>query len=182
MRRIISFMSKKMSKTLLIVDDDQDMLNLLSEQLKKCADKILTAPNGAVALELIEKNSVDAILTDINMPVMTGLQLLYEIRLKGMKTPVVVLTGYAAKENIALALRLGAKDFLEKPVKREVLFKVVNQILDLGVLIRKTEAEIERMCSKLEMTSEKLAYYKEMKLNILLLRRAQSIFRKGDRT
>lgn len=128
---------------LLIVDDEEDLRDVLAHQLKALGAEIETAENGRVALEKVKSNQYDAILSDISMPEMNGLELLSRIREAGIDTPFVFITGYGDKVKAVEALRLGAFDFLEKPWEPERLRSAVRSALDYGSKLRGLAADLE---------------------------------------
>jgi DNA-binding NtrC family response regulator len=125
--------------TLLIVDDEAFLREVLSARLKNFGAKILTAENGQSALDILKSQPVDAVLTDIDMPVMNGLELLARMRELGLMTPVVILTGVGDQANTLTALRLGATDLLDKPFDSEEILEVMSKALKIGVAARALE-------------------------------------------
>jgi YesN/AraC family two-component response regulator len=142
--------------TLLIVDDEAFLLQVLKARLKQFGANILTAENGKVALDLLSQNKVDAVLTDIDMPVMDGLALLARMRELGMMTPVVVLTGVGDQAHTLTALRLGATDLLDKPFDSQVILEVVGKALRIGVATRQLE-----QASESGVSSDQIRKWKE---------------------
>jgi YesN/AraC family two-component response regulator len=128
--------------TLLIVDDEPFLLEMLAARLKIFGANILTAENGQAALEIVKTGAVDAVLTDIDMPVMNGLELLTEMRELGYLTPVVILTGVNDEAATLTALRLGATDFLDKPFDSKVIHEVMSKALNIGIATRSMETKI----------------------------------------
>lgn len=107
---------------ILVVDDEPDMSTLISQQYENAIvgfEVAFTfASNGQMALELIERDSdFDLILTDINMPVMDGLELLTNINKRWPLIKVVVISAYDDMKNIRKAMNLGAFDFITKPIE-----------------------------------------------------------------
>lgn len=125
------------SKRRLLIADDEPLLLEASEEIANSLGNIevITAKNGEEALNKFMSERFDAVLSDITMPKMTGLQFLSDIRNKGYDTPFIILTGYGDKKNMAEALRLGATDFMEKPFDDENLSLILSNALDLGVAI-----------------------------------------------
>lgn len=143
---------------LLIVDDEPEILELLeavAEERKVLIEgealeiRVTKAKNGREALDLIQKNWFDAILSDIKMPKMDGLELLANIRGLGKEVPLVFLTAFGEKEHAVRALRLGCYDFLDKPINLDRLRDVIHRSLELGFRGRVVEQEIEVRLSKL---------------------------------
>jgi YesN/AraC family two-component response regulator len=118
---------------LLIVDDEPDIREILRESLASHIDMIFEAANGEEALEKLKTVSVHAILSDVNMPKMSGLELLKQLRAQGDSTPFIVLTGFGDKKMVIDALRLGAFDFLDKPWTETDIIDVVERAIQLGL-------------------------------------------------
>ncbi len=148
---------------LLIVDDEPEILQTLVEILQPLCSEIKTASNGSEALEIFKSNEVDAVLTDIKMPKMTGLQFLAEIRSQFYHTPVVILTGHGDKENMLEALRLDATDLLEKPFSIEIVKETMSKALQLGRALREREIEIDKFLDDSNLPADQLARVKKMK-------------------
>src|SRR5918999_523550 len=105
----------------LIVDDDPALLQALPEtlRLRMGGVTVETADSAAAALQRIVEREFDAIVTDIKMPGMDGLQLLAEIRSRSPDTPTLIITGHGENELAVRALRGGASDFIQKPIDRD---------------------------------------------------------------
>src|SRR3989454_12577071 len=105
----------------LIVDDDAALLQALPEALRLRMDGVTvdTADSAAAALDRMAARDYDAIITDIKMPGMDGLELLTEIRTHRPDTPTLMITGHAEHDLVVRALRGGAYDFIRKPIDRD---------------------------------------------------------------
>ncbi len=160
------------SKTgqLLLVDDELVLLEILRAMLEDLAVTIDTAANGAMALEMMEVTRYDAIISDISMPIMTGLQLLAEMRAREIDIPLIVLTSYSDKSNILQAFRLGAIDFLEKPFDPNTLRKLTRSALDLGISIRNCKAVMSQIYSDAHLTVEAKHSLKDVKVEARMVR------------
>jgi two-component system chemotaxis response regulator CheY len=116
--------------TVLNVDDSMTMRKIVTLALKGQGHTVLEAENGRLALDLLPSQKVDAIILDINMPVMSGIDFLKEVR----KTPnlaaipVVVLTTQGEDDLKNQALALGAKAFMVKPFQKDELVAILNKI------------------------------------------------------
>src|SRR5262245_51223514 len=110
-----------MKPRILIVDDDPGTLQSLARAFALEGYTALTAASAARALERLETESVDAILSDVVMPEMDGLALLQRLRERAPDVPVVLMSGQATIDTAIQATRLGALDFVEKPVGLERL-------------------------------------------------------------
>jgi len=148
---------------LLIVEDEPVLRQVLLEILSPLADEIRTAEDGQVGLAAVKSGEVDAIIADISMPVMNGLQFLAEVRSLALQTPFVILTAYGDKENIVEALRLNAVDFIEKPCKPEEVRNVIAKALNYGLALRELEEQINELYKNSTLPPEKIAHIKKIK-------------------
>src|SRR5467141_4482928 len=144
----------------LIVDDDPALLQALPEalQMRMTGLTVDTAQSGAVALDQITARDYDAIVTDIKIPGMDGLELLAEIRTQRPDTPTLMITGYGEHDLVVQALRGGAFDFIQKPIdrdyfvaslvratqKRELSRRAKEQQVALELHLNELEAIVER--------------------------------------
>lgn len=115
----------------LLVDDEYWMCKTLNKIIEEDAASFVvveTAKNGAEALEILERSSVDLVMTDIKMPFMDGIQLMEQMRNKQMDQPVIIITGFEEFQYARQALRLGAFDYLSKPVKKQDVMKVLESV------------------------------------------------------
>ncbi len=113
----------------LAIDDSATMRNLVKIALEAEGFSVDTAENGKQALELTQRNTYDVIISDINMPVMDGLQFLKEFRATNRTTPVLMLTTETEVTKKEEAKRLGATGWIVKPFKPEDLVKVVKRVV-----------------------------------------------------
>ncbi len=118
-----------MKAHLLIVDDDANTLASLSRAFRLAGHEATVCDNPERALEMAQTGSFDLIFSDVVMPVMDGLTLLERIRAAGVTTPVVMMSGQAHIEMAVKATRLGALDFLEKPISTDKLLLTVQNSL-----------------------------------------------------
>ena len=121
-----------LSKTLLIVDDEADFANGLARLAAADFSGLtaLTAYSGVEALDILEASPVEAMILDLNMPGMHGLEVIAEARKKSPTTSIVVLTAYGTVEIAVQAIKQGAWDFLTKPVRREELLRTLTKALE----------------------------------------------------
>ena len=118
----------------LIVDDDPGTLSSLSRAFALEGYTALGAPSASQALERLAGEGVDAVLCDVVMPGMDGLEFLAELRRRAPDVPVVLMSGQASVETAVKATRLGALDFVEKPVGLDRLFLTLRNALRLDRL------------------------------------------------
>ena len=114
--------------TILVVDDNKEIVYSISELLKYEGFEVVKAYDGMQALEAMEKHSVDLILLDVMMPGMDGFQVLQKIREKN-NVPVLMLTAKSDEEDKVSGLRLGADDYLTKPFGINELMARVNSLI-----------------------------------------------------
>jgi len=116
---------------LLIVDDDASTLGSLSRAFRLAGHEATVCDNSARALELIKTQRFDLVLSDVVMPGRDGLALLEDLKAQGASVPVVMISGQANIEMAVRATRLGAVDFLEKPLSTEKLLLTIENVLRL---------------------------------------------------
>jgi DNA-binding NtrC family response regulator len=143
----------------LIVDDDPALLQALPEALRiRIAGLTVdTADSGAAALEQITARDYDAIVTDIKMPGMDGLELLAEIRTHRPDTPILMITGYGELDLVVQALRAGAYDFIRKPIDRHWFVAALRRAMEARELSRRVKGQqlgLERHLNELETIVE----------------------------
>ena len=119
---------------LLIVDDDHNTLASLARAFRLAGHEATVADSAARALELVRTERFDLIFSDVVMPEKDGITLLSEIRELGVLTPVVMISGQATLDMAVRATKLGALDFLEKPLSTEKLLLTVDNALKLARL------------------------------------------------
>lgn len=122
-----------MSK-LLLVDDDANTLASLSRAFRLAGHEAVVCDNADRALELARSQRFDMILSDVVMPGKDGIQLLEELKSAGVTTPVVMISGQANVEIAVRATRLGAVDFLEKPLSTDKLLLTLENVVKLARL------------------------------------------------
>ncbi len=119
---------------LLLVDDDPNTLASLSRAFRLAGHEATVCDNAARAVELLRTESFDVILSDVVMPGRSGLELLDDLKKAGVKTPIVLVSGQANIEMAVKATKLGALDFLEKPLSTDKLLVTVENALRLSRL------------------------------------------------
>jgi two-component system nitrogen regulation response regulator NtrX len=130
---------------LLIVDDEPNTLATLARAFRLEGHDAVVCDNAAKALELAANQPFDLILSDVVMPGKNGLALLEELKAHGVSTPVVMMSGQAHIEMAVRATRLGALDFLEKPISSDKLLLTVENALKLGRLERQNRDLEQRL-------------------------------------
>ncbi len=128
-------MQKKIEKLksmkLLFVEDEEDLIKILRETLIKLDVNFLIARNGKEALASLDKNSnISVIITDINMPIMNGLSMIEELKKRGNKIPIVIMSAHTEPDYINKAKELGIKKYLLKPFD---FIKFIDLITSLDI-------------------------------------------------
>jgi DNA-binding NtrC family response regulator len=115
---------------LLIIDDEQSQRELLSGYLKKKGFNVYTADSGSVGIKIVNENSVDIIFSDYKMPKMTGLEVLEKVLKINPEISFVIITAYGTVENAVNAMRVGAYDYISKPVDLDELDLLIERIIE----------------------------------------------------
>lgn len=120
-----------MTKTVLIVDDEKDIRDLLAYNLSKEGFAVLTASDGNEALKMIKDHPVGLVVLDIMMPGLDGYEVCKQIRANEEKAnlPILFLTAKSAELDQVLGLELGADDYIQKPVSPRILVARVKSVL-----------------------------------------------------
>ena len=124
--------------SILIIDDDQSILNALGKYFERLGHVVFRAESGKEGIALHEQMRPDVTVLDIVMPEMSGLEVLEVLR--GRDAMVVMLTGYGEVEMAVKAMRLGAENFLTKPVDMNHLMAVIEKAAEKKTLRRETVA------------------------------------------
>ncbi|RUG17989.1 response regulator [Pseudomonas aeruginosa] len=150
----------KVSATLLIIDDDEVVRESLAAYLEDSNFKVLQALNGLQGLQIFESEQPDLVICGLRMPQIDGLELIRRIRQTASETPIIVLSGAGVMSDAVEALRLGAADYLIKPLEDlAVLEHSVRRALDRAYL----RVENQRYRDKLEAANREL----QASLNLL---------------
>ena len=154
-----------MGQTVLVVDDEQNIVNIFAFNLKKEGYEVLTAGDGEEAVEIVEKHQPDLILLDIMMPKMDGYEACRKIREK-YNIPIIMLTARAEELDKVLGLEMGADDYVTKPFGTRELIARVKANLRRSVV--KNEPAVEKgnvlKFGKLEIDLDKFEARKDGKV------------------
>ncbi|OIO72615.1 MAG: hypothetical protein AUJ85_09925 [Elusimicrobia bacterium CG1_02_37_114] len=118
-------MADKKKSQILVVDDEPDVVLILSEFLRKEGFKVYTAHNGQQAIDKIKEFPIDLVLLDLAMPQMDGIQVLKELKKINPRIEVMIITAYRDAEKVVESFRLGAFDCLFKPFNLKYLRKSI---------------------------------------------------------
>ncbi len=115
---------------ILVIDDEVAQRDILTGYLKKKGYKIFSASSGKEGIETARTNSVDIILSDFKMPDLTGLDVLEQVKKLNPEISFVIVTAYGTVENAVKAMRLGAFDYISKPVDLDELDLMIERIIE----------------------------------------------------
>lgn len=117
------------SKRILVVDDQESMRSMLSDLLDMMGHLTFTASGGPEALEKLREQSIDLVITDLNMPEMDGMELTKRIKSASPRLPVIVITGYGTFHTERQVLASGADGYIPKPCTIHRVQETVNAAL-----------------------------------------------------
>ncbi len=140
-------MKKKLHAKVLLVDDEEDFIKTLSQRLEMRGINVSTATNGEDAVNLAQEQSFDAIVIDLAMPGMDGLATLTLIKKNNPDAEIIMLSGQGTVKAAAEAMKLGAGDFLEKPVDMRELLEKIEELKEkrIVVLEKRSIEEIDQI-------------------------------------
>ena len=118
---------------ILVIDDEESNLLAMDKILSAEAYSVVCAKQAAIAISLVRKQHFDLVLTDLRMPGVGGMEFLRSLRKTHPQLPVVMLTAYGTVSDAVEAMKLGALDFVSKPIRRETLLKCVQDCLQKSV-------------------------------------------------
>ena len=119
-----------MSVRVLIVDDNEVFRRPLQRTLEAAGYEVVAAPSGEDALDVLDRSTVDLVLTDRRLPGMDGVHLTKRIKARHPALPIVVMTAYGTVESAVEARRYGADDYLEKPFETPDLLLALQRALE----------------------------------------------------
>ena len=127
------------AKRVLVVDDERNLCDVLSMLLTDDGYEVATAANGREALECMEREPPDLVISDLKMPEVDGLELLTALKGSGRGIPLVMITAYGSIETAVEVMKRGAADFITKPFNKDVIRHVVHNVLKTEDLKRENE-------------------------------------------
>ncbi len=133
--------------TVLVVDDEPSNLTSLEKTFVREGMRVLTADGARAALELVRKHRVQVVLTDLMMPGVNGVELLRALKEISPETEIVLMTAYGTVETAVQAMRDGAYDFVEKPLKRMTIVKSVRKAAERQRLVAENRSLREELRS-----------------------------------
>jgi two-component system, NtrC family, response regulator AtoC len=150
---------ERLGDTILIGDDDPNMRKILADRLEFLGYRVLLAADGKETLKLFDEENAAMVLLDIQMPEMSGLDVLREIRRRKSDVPVVMITAFGSIDRAVEAMKEGAYDFITKPLKLEHLALTVGKAVERERLRREVEIlseEVDKRHQLIAGTSAKM--------------------------
>lgn len=121
-------------KARILVVDDEEIVRISCERILSPAGyRVDVTPDGRKALQMLEQNKYDLVLSDLKMPHMDGMEVLAEIKKRTPQARVIIITGYSTVEIAVKAIKMGAYNYIEKPFNPETLISAVKEALGENV-------------------------------------------------
>lgn len=136
-------MEKKLEARVLLIDDEEEFLEMLTERLETRGLKVNSVTSGEEAVEQVEGTNYDAIVVDLAMPGIDGIETLKRIKAKSPDMEIIMLTGHATVQNSVEAMKLGAEDLLEKPVDLDILLEKIGAAKHKRMLVLEKQSQDE---------------------------------------
>jgi len=136
-------MTEKLEGNVLLVDDEEQFLDVLSERLETRGLHVNAVTSGEDAVEKVEDKNFDAIVLDLSMPGIDGIETMKRIKEKRPDLEIIILTGQATVKTGIEAMKLGAEDLLEKPVDMNVLLEKIGKAKHKRMLVMEKKSQDE---------------------------------------
>jgi PAS domain S-box-containing protein len=152
---------------LLLIDDEPDILRVLSMSLKADGYDVVSAQNGPEGIAAFEKEKPDIVITDIKMPGMDGIEVLKKIKDLNTDTEVIIITGHGDIENAIEALKHGASDFINKPIRDEALAIALGRArekFDIRQQLKEYTTDLEK---KVDAATRELRRRSNFQINLI---------------
>ena len=152
---------------LLLIDDEPDILRVLTVSLKADGYDVVSAQNGPEGIAAFEKEKPDIVITDVKMPGMDGIEVLKKVKNLNADTEVIIITGHGDIENAIEALKHGASDFINKPVRDEALAIALaraREKFDIRQQLREHTTDLER---KVDAATRELRRRSNFQINLI---------------
>lgn len=132
--------------TILVIEDEAPIRDLIARRIAAWGYRALTAASGRSGIRIIADKPVDAVLTDLYMPDMTGFDVLSHVNERSLELPVIVLSGQGGMRDVIAALRLGAADYIYKPVEEMDIIRLsIVRALEKARLVRENHVYKEKL-------------------------------------
>ncbi len=152
---------------LLLIDDEPDILRVLTVSLKADGYDVVSAQNGPEGIAAFEKEKPDIVITDVKMPGMDGIEVLKKVKTLNADTEVIIITGHGDIENAIEALKHGASDFINKPVRDEALAIALHRArerFDIRQQLKEYTTDLER---KVDAATRELRRRSNFQINLI---------------
>ena len=116
------------AKQLLIVDDSETVRGVLAAAAREAGFSVTQASNGQVALEMCRSQPINAVLSDLNMPLMDGMEFVRQLRAGGSRIPVIMVTSVAEQDKVRSMIQLGINGYIVKPFKMEAVHQALEKL------------------------------------------------------
>ena len=142
-----------MTERVLLVDDEEEYLEIMSERMRARDIDVTTSTSAREALDMIATESFDAVIMDFMMPEMNGIEALKVIKEKNPEMQIILLTGHATVEKTVEAMKAGAMDLIEKPADLDALSEKIKNAHNQKALIvaKKDQDRVINMLKKFGM-------------------------------
>ena len=154
---------------ILIVEDNMILCGMIEKWLQKAGYEVLTAIDEPGARSILKKNEISLVLGDVRLPEGDGISFLEWMMRSKMEVPFIVMTDYACITDAVRAIKLGAKDYLQKPVHQEQLIELVHSILKQPVIVRKERSFVERTSEAARKAASLARRVAPSELSVLIL-------------
>ncbi|MDF1545031.1 MAG: sigma-54 dependent transcriptional regulator, partial [bacterium] len=156
-----------MPARILVIDDEESMCNFMEIMLSKEGYSVDTAPSGPDGLDKVHESDYDLIIADLNMPKMTGIELLQEVRSFREDQELVVMTAFASVDTAIEAMKKGAADYITKPFKVDEIKLVIEKCINRKQLLKensnlKRQLQADNSFDKFVGTSKDVEKLKEL--------------------
>lgn len=115
---------------ILFIDDDLQILSIVDQYLTRCGFNVTTESNGLKAIEMLRKSHFRVVFTDLNMPEISGMELLKQTKAISPDTEVIIVSGFGTIESAIEAMKLGSYDFLQKPINFDRFKILIDRIIE----------------------------------------------------
>jgi response regulator RpfG family c-di-GMP phosphodiesterase len=167
---------EKKKGTILVVDDEFSIREILSDVLGNEGFVVLTAENGIDALKILQESPPDLVITDMKMPKMGGMELLYQINSLRTRVTTIMMTGFATVETAVEAIKKGAYDYIMKPFQFTDLLRIIEHALEKQRLI-KENLELRETMTLYDVSS---AISSHLDMDSVLSMFVDALFKEGD--
>lgn len=139
-----------------MIDDEETIVRVMAMSLRSDGHEVVTALSGEEGLSVFRETSPDLVLTDIKMPGMDGIEVLRKVREQDPDAEVIIITGHGDIENAIEALKFGASDFINKPVRNDVLTVAIQRAEDKRSIKRRLKDYMDNLEKKVELATQEV--------------------------